>query len=117
MEFSIGTQVNGHLYNIGNNKEYIFNNKFDLEVACPYLSGNRTLISGYSVQEHDATEDEGRRTERPTGVKEAEKRKLEAKTSNSAAHNTVQQSAQAIETTMKKTQEEIVKKNEGKLEI
>lgn len=95
----------------------IFNKKLDLEVPYRYLRDNKTLISGFSFQKHDATEDKGRKRERPIDVKEEKKPKLEVKKSNSAAQNTVKQSAQDIETMMKKTQEVIVKKKNGKLEI
>lgn len=49
-----------------------------------------------------ATEDERRIKERPVGVEEAKKRKLEAKPRKSAVHNKIQQSAQDIATAMKK---------------
>lgn len=44
VEFSVGSQVNTHLYEKSINKEYMFNNRFDFEVAYPYLSGNSTHI-------------------------------------------------------------------------
>ena len=37
VEFSVGKQVLGSLYDIGNNKEYSFNNKFEFQSSFSYL--------------------------------------------------------------------------------
>lgn len=41
LEFSVGTQILGHLYEIDNNKDFHFTNKFEFELQTYILQGTR----------------------------------------------------------------------------
>lgn len=53
VEYSVGTQILGHRYDIGNNKEYQFKNKFEFESAYPFMVVNTILVTGFSFQEQE----------------------------------------------------------------
>lgn len=120
VEFSCGKQVNGHLYDIGNNKDYSFIDKFEFSFVYHFLVGNTSLVSGAAFQniEGDGEESGKRQNERPIGVKEAKKRKEQSKKmEGKPVLLTVQQSAHDMSMSMRKTQEAIERKNEGKMEL
>lgn len=76
-----------------------------------------TLISGYAFNKSNDKDEEKNKVGRPIGVKEARRRKIEAKAQSCMENTTMEESEQDIANTMKKTQVAMEKMNERKLEI
>lgn len=118
VEFSCGAQVTGHLYDIGNNKDYMYTNKFEFSVAYDFLVGNTSLITGSAFQTNKDVH-EGLK-ERPVGTKEAKRRKEEARKvskSDGVVEKTVQRSAHDISVSIAKTNDIIEARQANKLQL
>lgn len=87
VEFSHGEQRTGHLYDIGCNKEYHFDNKFEFFSPFRFQFGHTSLVCGSSLGE-----DEPAATnfvmDRPVGTKVAKKRKMEKKENEKRGRDT-----------------------------
>lgn len=80
VELDTGTHVLDQIYDIGNNKNYMFCNNFEFDSCYFFLSEKITLISGYSMLESGSDEASKKRVlERPIGTKNAKQLKTKSK--------------------------------------
>lgn len=118
VEYSFGTQILGHHYEIGNNKECQFKNKLEFRSAYPVLVGNTTLVSGSPFQEQKLHgKNKKRHLDRPVVCKEAKKRKAEAKKIDLGYSKSVQKSAHDILMSIALTKLAMKEKDKRSLEI
>lgn len=118
VEFSCGKQMNGHIYGIGNNKQYSFIDKFEFAYVYLFIVGNTSLVNGKAFQNFKGQDEEvgKRKLERSIGVKEEKRRKEVMKEEGNKVVMPVRQSAQEMLLSIRNSKEAIERKNDGRLE-